>query len=110
MSEEQVKVFFAKVEQDEELGRSYKSLLKGMADAKKEQDTVLKEIVEFASGKGFEFTADELKAASLSSKEGELSEDDLDAVAGGGWGGAFVSSGDFQDGAGSFCVFAGYKW
>lgn len=55
---------------------------KELQDALKEAGSDVDAIVKFASGKGYSLTADELKAFA-DTKKGELSEEELEKVAGG---------------------------
>ena len=76
MSAENVKAFFGKVEGD-------KDLQEKLAAAKgQEEEAALAEVVKIAADAGFEFTSAEL--AEALEAEGELSEDELKQVAGGG--------------------------
>jgi predicted ribosomally synthesized peptide with nif11-like leader len=83
MSQEVVKAFFDKVEVDNALNVSYKELVKGMANDKLDQDRATTKVVQFASTHGFEFAANDLSAFTRSMSQGELSDEDLEAVAGG---------------------------
>ena len=66
MSIESAKAFIEKMKTDEEFAKKVKECKDGAAR------------MAFAKGSGFEFTVEEIKL------EGELSDEDLDAVAGGG--------------------------
>ncbi len=57
-----------------------------------EQVKTTGDLLKIAKGQGYDFTADEVKAAAETAKSGELSEDELEAVAG-GKGGKKSSSG-----------------
>ena len=110
MAEENVKAFFTKMEEDQSLGDGYKALLKEMGTSETTEEAALQRAAAFAAENGFEFTAEELKSAVTAAAEGELDSEDLDAVAGGGWGiGAFGMS-DVEDGGGSFCIGAGINY
>jgi len=86
MSEEHVRTFFEKIEEDENLSERYQSLLKGMATSEVDEEGALKEVVQFVSILGCEFTSEDLKLIAESMQSEELSDEELDAVAGGGWG------------------------
>jgi len=73
MSREAIDAFFTRLAEDEELQRSYGSAM----DLATRQSTV-----ELAAAHGFEFTAAELGAA-MEEQSTELSEDELENVAGG---------------------------
>ena len=98
MAEEHVKTFFKKLEEDENLGERYKSLLQGMATPDVDEENLLKEVVEFASQNGYEFASEDVKLVIKSMQDEELSDEELDAVAGGGFGVMFV--GGFETGTG----------
>lgn len=59
-----------------------------------EQVKTTGDLLKIAKGQGYDFTADEVKAAAETAKSGELSEDELEAVAG-GKGGKKSSGGSF---------------
>lgn len=93
MSVDQVKAFFQKVKEDEALG---KKLSDAQAAYKGDKDGVVAAvIIPVAAEAGFKFTTEDVKAA-FPTGEGEASEDELDAVAGG-----FTCQGV---GTKSFCV------
>ena len=71
MSVEELKRFSEAVKKDKAMQEELKKVGKDEAA-----------VVAFAKGKGYDFTADELKAQAKAAK-GELSEDQLDKVAGG---------------------------
>ena len=80
MSVEQAKAFVAKVKDDSELAQKLKDAqeaYKGDKDA-----AFATVVIPIATAAGFKFTADDFKAA-FSKGEGEASDDELDAVAGG---------------------------
>ena len=80
MSIEQVKAFMAKVKEDEALG---KKLADAQAAYKGDKEgAVAAVIIPVAKEAGFNFTVDDFKAA-FDNGEGEASEDELEAVAGG---------------------------
>ncbi len=68
----------------DELKRFSKELKddKNLQEAAKAAGTSAADVTKMANGKGYDFTEDELKQAADKSK-GELSEEDLDKVAGG---------------------------
>jgi predicted ribosomally synthesized peptide with nif11-like leader len=71
MSAEEIKRFNTDVNQDEALKEAVKNV-----------GTNVEDLIALAKSKGYDFTADELQA--LAGKQGELSEEQLDSVAGGG--------------------------
>ena len=80
MSVDQAKAFFQKVKEDSELAKKLKD---AQAAYKGDKDgAVAAVIVPVAAEAGFNFTVDDFKAA-FDKGEGEASEDELDAVAGG---------------------------
>lgn len=80
MSVEQAKAFFDKVKEDEALG---KKLADAQAAYKGDKEgAVAAVIVPVAAEAGFKFTVEEFNAA-FPTGEGEASEDELEAVAGG---------------------------
>ena len=90
MSVEQVKAFFQKVKEDSELAQKLKDAeasYKG--DTSDNEATFAAVVIPVAKSAGFNFTVDDFKAA-FDKGEGEASENELDAVAGGGiYDGAF---------------------
>ena len=82
MSVDQVKAFMAKVKADEALA---KKLSETQAAYKGDKDAaVAAVIVPIAAEAGFKFTADDVKAFfNKNETEGEASDDELEAVAGG---------------------------
>ena len=80
MSVEQAKAFFEKVKEDSELAQK---LQDAQANYTGDKDAAFAAVVlPIATAAGFKFTADDFKAA-FKSDEGEASDDELDAVAGG---------------------------
>lgn len=80
MSVEQAKAFFDKIKEDEALG---KKLADAQAAYKGDKEgAVAAVIVPVAAEAGFKFTVEEFNAA-FPTGEGEASEDELEAVAGG---------------------------
>jgi hypothetical protein len=83
MSVEQVKAFFDKVKADSALAQKLKDAQASFKGDKSDKDAAIAEIViPVAAEAGFNFTAEEFKAA-FDKGEGEASADELDAVAGG---------------------------
>ena len=83
MSVEQVKAFFTKVKEDSSLSQKLKDAEAAYTGDKSDREAALAAIViPVAAQAGFNFTVDDFKAAFEA--EGEASEDELDAVAGGG--------------------------
>ena len=83
MSVEQVKAFFQKVKEDSELAQKLKDAeasYKG--DTSDNEATFAAVVIPVAKSAGFNFTVADFKAA-FGSGEGEASEDELEAVAGG---------------------------
>jgi hypothetical protein len=83
MSVEQVKAFFAKVKEDSTLAQKIKdaeAAYKGNASDKVAEFAEI--VIPVAAQAGFNFTVDDFKAAYYNS-EGEASDDELDAIAGG---------------------------
>ena len=81
MSQKNARAFFGEIEGNEGLRGPYQSLVKGIATLDKEN--ALKEMVQFASQSGYEFASEDLELV-LESMKSELSDEELDAVAGGG--------------------------
>ena len=75
MSVENVKAFFEKVEGDKELQEKLKPSTEGGA---------LDEVVAIAAEAGFEFTVEDFAEVLEAGGEGELSDEELKRVAGGG--------------------------
>jgi predicted ribosomally synthesized peptide with nif11-like leader len=73
--------FYAKVNSDENLKAKLEKILDGK-DISEASDAQLKEIGEMAKEMGYDFTIDEVKEF-IASGEVQLSDDALDAVAGG---------------------------
>ena len=85
MSVEQVKAFMSKVKEDSALAQKIKdaqAAYKG--DTSDKEAAIAAVVIPIAAEAGFKFTVEDFKAAS-DKGEGEASEDELDAVAGGGW-------------------------
>jgi predicted ribosomally synthesized peptide with nif11-like leader len=84
--------FYAKVNSDENLKAKLEKILDGK-DISEASDAQLKEIGEMAKEMGYDFTIDEVKEF-IASGEVQLSDDALDAVAGGINKGAVNCSGE----------------
>ena len=80
MSVEQAKAFFAKVKEDPELAKKLKDAQAAYTGDKDAAFAAI--ILPIATAAGFNFTSADFKAA-FGTGEGEASEDELDAVAGG---------------------------
>ena len=84
MSVEQVKAFFDKVKEDSSLAQKLKDAEAAYKGDKSDKDTAIAAVViPIAAEAGFNFTVDDFKAF-FDNNEGEVSEDELNAVAGGG--------------------------
>lgn len=84
MSVEQVKAFFDKVKEDATLVQKIKdaeAAYKGNTSDKVAEFAEI--VIPVAAQAGFNFTVDDFKAAFDNNDEGEASEDELNAVAGG---------------------------
>lgn len=91
MSQQQVKKFISDLNDNEELQQKFKDALDIDGDEKIDSNDRVHEIVKqttaFATDMGYEFTADEYRGVLVSKHvedKGELSEDELEEVAGGG--------------------------
>ena len=83
MSVEQVKAFFAKVNEDEALAQQLKDAQAAYTGDTSDKDTAIAAtVIPIAAQAGFNFTAEDFKAAFDTNEEGEASEDELNAVAG----------------------------
>ena len=80
MSHDAVAKFFERVEADGHLGDRLRALGDG-----KDPDAAGAEIVALAAEAGFEFTVAELDREIERRARGQLSEEQLESVAGGGW-------------------------
>ena len=86
MAVEQVKAFFAKVNEDEALAQQLKDAQEAYTGEESDKDAAIAAIfVSVAAQAGFNFTVEDFKAAFDNNEEGEVSEDELTAVAGGGF-------------------------
>ena len=85
MSMEQVKAFFAKVNEDEALAQKLKDAQEAYTGDKSDKDAFIAAVfIPIAAQAGFNFTVEDFKAV-FDNEEGEVSEDELTAVAGGGF-------------------------
>ena len=85
MSVEQVKAFFAKVNEDEALAQQLKDAQAAYTGEESDKEAAIAAIfVSVAAKAGFNFTVEDFKAV-FDNEEGEVSEDELTAVAGGGF-------------------------
>lgn len=85
MAIEQVKAFLAKAKEDSALAQKLKDAQAAYTGDKSDKDAAIAAIfIPVAAQAGFNFTVDDFKAA-FDKGEGEVSEDELDAVAGGAW-------------------------
>ena len=83
MSVEQAKAFFAKVNEDKELAQKLKDAQAVYTGDKEDKDAIFAAtIIPIATAAGFNFTVADFKVI-FDTVEGEASEDELDAVAGG---------------------------
>ena len=83
MSVEQVKAFFQKVKEDSELAKKLKDAQAAYTgDTSDKYAAIAAIVIPVASEAGFTFTVDDFKAF-VDNSEGEASENELDAVAGG---------------------------
>jgi predicted ribosomally synthesized peptide with nif11-like leader len=96
--------FYAKVTADENLKAKFEKILGGK-DITEASDDQLKEIGEISKEMGYNFTLDEVKEF-IASGDVELSEDALDAVAGGANKGKVECRGE---GAGTFTTITANK-
>ena len=88
MSVEQVKAFFAKVNEDSELAQKLKDAQAAYTGDKSDKDAAIAAVViPVAAEAGFNFTVADFNAVFDNNEveEGEASEDELNAVAGGDW-------------------------
>ena len=85
MSVEQAKAFFDKLKDDAALAQKLKDAQDAYKGDTSDKEAAFKAVViPVAKSAGFAFTVDDYKAA-FDSGEGEASDDELDAVAGGSW-------------------------
>lgn len=87
MSVEQIKAFYMKLAEDSALAQKLKDAQAAYTGDKSDKDAAIEAVIlPIAAEAGFIFTAEDLKSAlnkGKSEEEGEASEDELDAVAGG---------------------------
>ena len=98
MSMEQVKAFFAKVNEDSELAQKLKDAQAAYTGDKSDKAAAIAAVVlPIAAQAGFNFTVEDFKAVFDNNDEGEASANELSAVAGGG-------------GCGATYIFCGMLW
>lgn len=85
MSKEQAKAFIKELSNNKSLKKELESSLD--VESEEEADEVIEQIVGFAAGYGRNFSVDEYKSviAELKKGEGQLSDDQLNEVSGGGF-------------------------
>jgi len=105
MAQETVKAFFKQVEEDQGLSNQYKSLLKDMAKTGTNEAAAIQQVAQFASRNGYEFAVEDLKGVAAEMQGGELTNEQLDAIAGGGV--AWVFVGTTSASSAGFCVIIG---
>ena len=106
MAKENVKAFFEALFKDEAIQQALKAKELAYTGSKEDREAVVKEVlIPVAEEAGYAFTLEELKAFEKGMcLEGELSENELEAVAGGmNWGVCFI----FGFGEGSSCLVVG---
>ena len=87
MSVEQVKAFFAKVNEDEALAQKLKNAQAAYTGDISDKDAAIAAVViPVAAEAGFNFTVEDFKAVFDNNDEGEASANELTAVAGGCFG------------------------
>ena len=87
MSVEQVKAFFAKVNDDSQLAQKLKDAQEAYTGDKSDKDAAIAAVViPVAAEAGFNFTVEDFKAVFDNNDEGEASANELTAVAGGCFG------------------------
>ena len=77
----QVQEFFNKVESDSIVTEEYKTLLLSCKELSK--DEAIQKVIGFAQEKGYTFSVEDIESFAKAKESDELSEEDLDAVAGG---------------------------
>ncbi|MDQ5910610.1 MAG: Nif11 domain [Pseudomonadota bacterium] len=110
MSKENVQTFFKLVEADETLRTSYLSFLKGLAEAKPDEKSANLEVVKFADQHGVQFSAEDLSAVASEMNKGDLSDEQLQDIAGGPLGWFMIWCGSGETKHGQFCVIMGGAW
>ncbi len=84
MSVEQVKAFFAKVNEDDSLAQQLKDAQAAYTGEESDKEAAIAAIfVSVAAQAGFNFTVEDLKEVFDNNEEGETSENELSAVSGG---------------------------
>ena len=106
MTKENIKAFFEALAKDEALQKALKEKELAYTGAKEDRETIVDAIViPVAKAAGYDFTLEELKEYQKNMRpEGELAEDELEAVAGGLTWGVCVM---FGLGGGDMCTVAG---
>ncbi|MBQ7196632.1 MAG: Nif11-like leader peptide family RiPP precursor [Synergistaceae bacterium] len=85
MSVEQVKAFFAKVNEDDSLAQQLKDAQAAYTGEESDKEAAIAAIfVSVAAQAGFNFTVEDFKEVFDNNEEGETSAEELKAVAGGG--------------------------
>jgi hypothetical protein len=105
MGQETVRAFFKQVEENQGLREGYKSLLQGMMKAGADEAVAAQQVTQFASQNGYEFAVEDLKGLAAEMQDGELTNEQLEAVAGGGLEFIFVATGVSSGGA---CFIVGW--
>jgi len=84
MAIENVKAFYKELEANEELQKKIAAADAAYSGDSEDKAAAIEAIVlPIAKKAGFDFTAEELLSLEIPTKEGEISEDELEAVAGG---------------------------
>ena len=107
MSLEKAKEFFKSIEEAGQTQEEYKGILMGGQGLSEEE--VQGKVIGFASGKGFDISAEDIKALAAEMQNGELSDEELGAVAGGGIAWVFGAGGSFETSTGYICFVIGYN-
>lgn len=110
MSKENVQTFFKLVETDETLRASYQIFLKGLAEAKVDEKNAISEVVKFADQHGAQFSAEDLTLVASGMNSGDLSDEQLQGIAGGPLGWFMIWCGSGETKHGQFCVVLGGAW
>ena len=108
MSQENAKAFFVKIETDEALAERYKSLLKGMASDRVDEETSMIRATAFAVENGFDITVEDFTLLAESMQD-ELSTEQLDRVAGGSFRWLFAGTHDDSGKDVNICIIIGFK-
>jgi lactobin A/cerein 7B family class IIb bacteriocin len=105
MGQETARSFFKQVEEDQSLREGYKSLLHGMVKAGTDEAAAAQQVTQFASQNGYAFAAEDLKGLAAEMQGGELTNEELEAVAGGALTWVIVTGGS----SGMACFIVGYE-